>query len=584
MTVAGARSLPGLRAAADALAGLVLLALPWLLYRRALGLWWTEDDFFQLRFTAAHGPGGYLLDPEVWRPLPNRVLSPLLFASYDLDLALAGLDPAVFYGHQLLSLGAASLALYAVLRLWLPIPWALLGGAVFLLGPPVASLAPLLMVRHYPEALALALASTWAFVGAARRPGAPAWCLAGLSAGLYLAGSLTKEIAVPLPALLALLPAGTARRRLRLLAPHAAVLGAYAGYRVWMLGTPLGGYGWAVLPGEWPGVALRLPGEIARELAGPSPWGWLVLALLAGPVLLLARRGRRSAALVSVGALAALLPVLPVAAEVAPRYATAAWLLLAAALPPVARDLAPGGRRQSGGRDRRRLGAAAGLALLALFLGAALAGNRAAWRERHALAARMSAENRGFLELEAGELLRRPAGPPASMVELGRFARELLRRPAPGDWFYDDLFLCERKAPVRALWAFDSKAGRLADVTAELPELRRSHCASIRRDARIEAAFHRQAGVLAWELGPWAEPDEGAERPPGSDGPTAGYAFLLEDGRIRYDVPRRGAFRVGRQSLPGLRVRYGSPEGWVTYSEPLDLEPSGEPVFRWRRP
>lgn len=562
------------RAAADGLAGLALLLLPWLLYGAALDLWWTEDDFFQLRFTAGHAPGEYLLRPEVWRLLPNRVLSPLLFASYDLDLTLAGLDPAVFYGHQLLSLGLAAVALHAALRLWLPVRWALLGGVVFLLGPSVAALAPLLMVRHYPEALTLALLSAAAFVAAVRRGGWPGRGLAVLSGALYLVASLAKEIAVPLPALLLLLAAGTRRRRLARLAPHAVGLALYSVYRVWMLGTPFGGYGWVVRPGDRAGLALGLPGKIARELAGPSPWGWVVVAALAGAALVLAWRSRRHAALVTVGLLAALLPVLPVATEVAPRYAAASWLLLAAALPAAGRALATDGLAPEPWW-RRRPWIAAGLALL---LGTALGANRAAWSEHRGDAARRSAENRGFLQLGPGEVLRHPLGSPASMVELRRFARELLDRPARGDWFYDDLYLCEREGAVRALWTFDPAAGRLREITGELPELRRSHCGLIRRDAPLEARFRRAGGVLTWELGPYPDP--------AADG--GGYAFLLEDGRFRYAMPREGAFRVGAGALRDLRVRFEAPEGWVTYSPPFDLGPAGdlglEGALEWARP
>lgn len=556
----------GRHAAADGLAAVALLALPWLLYGAAFDLWWTHDDFFQLRFTAAHAPWEYGLDPGVWRLLSNRVLSPLLFASYDLDLALAGPDPPFFYGHQLLSLGLAALALFALLRLWLPPCWALLGGIVLLLGPPVAALASLLMTRHYPEALLFALLSTWAFGAAVRRRSASAWALSGLSSVLYLSASLAKEIAVPLPVLLALLPAGTLRRRLVLLAFHAGALLLYTAYRVWMLGTPFGGSGWAVRPGEWAGLTLRLPGEVARELAGPSPWGWVALAGLAVVLLLLARRSRRNAALVAAGLLAALLPVVPVSIDMAPRYAVAAWLLLAAALPPGLRILARQGARPEAPGWRRGPWLASAVALL---LAAALAGNRAAWSRYQGRSARMSVENRGFLELGPGELLRHPAGPPASMAELPRFARELLGRPAEGGWFYDDLFLCETSEQVRALWRFDPARGRLEEITDELPALRRSHCGSIRRAAPLEVTFRFEAGILTWELGP---------RPEGE----GGYAFLFEDGRFRYDVPQRGAFRLGGRLPSSLRVRFESPEGWVTYSPPLELPAAGA-ALHWSR-
>lgn len=553
------------RAAADVLAAALLLALPWLLYGAALGLWWTGDDLFQLRYTLEHAPREYALDPATWQRLPNRVLSPLLFVSYELDLALFGLDPEAFYGHQLLSLGLAAAALYGVLRLWLGPGASLAGGVVFLSGPPVAALPAQLMVRHYPEAILLGLAATGAFVLALRRRnGLAAGGLAALSALLYLAASAAKEIAVPLPGALALLPAGPGRRRLLLLVPHAAVLALYAVYRTWMLGTPLGGYGWAILPGDWPGLVAALPGKVARELAGPSAWGWVALGVLLAAALGHALRSRPTALLLPAGAALALLPVLPASVEMAPRLAAAAWLVVAVAAAAALHRFA------GGGRSARRRIAAGTVAVGALVL--AFAGNRAAWSVHHARAERMSTENRGFLELGRGELLRHPASPPAAMSELPRFAREVLGRPAPGGWFYDDLFLCGRPAgarPIRALWEYDAAAGRLVEVPDSLPELRRAYCSRIRRRAPLAAVFRRRAGgVLAWTLGPHRE---------------GRYAFVLDEGRLRYDVPRRGAFGIGALAPLTLRVRYESPGGWITYSPPLTLDlPPGE-TREWRR-
>lgn len=573
-----------LRAAADVLAACLLLALPWLLYGRALDLWWTEDDFLQLRYTLDHTPAEYSLEPEVWQRLPNRVLSPLLFVSYDLDLALFGLDAEGFYGHQLLAVGLAAAALFLVLRLWLPAGWSLLGGLVFLLGPPIASFPPLLMVRHYPESMLLGLSSAGAFGLAVRRRGGAAAALTALSALLYLAASAAKEIAVPLPAALALLPVGTARRRLVLLAPHAAGLALYAGYRTWMLGTPLGGYGWAILPGDWPGLVLALSGKVARELAGPSAWGWAALASLVAVALLHTLRSRRSALLLGAGLLLALLPILPASVEMNPRKASASWLVLAVAFAPAARALA-GRRRSGGGEASGEPGAGvatvspgrrgAGIALVTVALVAAVAGNRGAWGAYLDRAERMSAENRGYLELGRGDLIRHPASPPASMAQLQEFAREVLDLPARGGWFYDDLYLCRRPPRyrplprIRALWAFDPEAGRLVDVTAELPALRRGYCSSIRRRAPLEASFHpREGGVLTWTLGPYRE---------------GSYAFVRDEGRLRYDVPREGGFRLGSLARLSLRVRYESPDGWVTYSPPLTVGITPAKPVEWHR-
>lgn len=558
-----------LRRGADAAAALMLLTLPWLLYGSALDLWWSHDDFFQLGFAHDHSPGEYFLDPAAQERLPNRVLSPMLFASYDLDLALAGLAPAAFYAHQLASLASAALALFVLLRLWTGPGWALLGGGLFLLGPPVAAAAPLLMVRHYPEALALAALAAAAFTGAARRRKLRSWGLAGASAILYLAASLAKEIAVPLPFVLAFLPVGTARRRLGLLAPHGAALALYAAYRTWMLGTPLGGYGWVPDPGERWKVAAALPGRIAAESVGPEPWGWILGPLLGAAVLSLAMAGGRHAALVGAGAAAAVLPFVPVAYEVHPRFALTAWLLAAAALPPAARALG-GTRSRHGPTDLWRR--AAVVAALLLVVGSALGANRSAWAHHHRQAARMSAQYRGFLALGSGEALRNPLGPPAALVGLRNFARTFLSRPAEGAWFYDDLYLCRRDAGAaakpRAVWQLHPEAARLREITWQVPELRRRHCEAIRWNEALEAVFARRGSVLSWELGP---------RRDGT------YSFVLEEGRFRYEVPHTGGFRLPRRAFAGVRVRYDAPEGWTTYSPPLHVAPVLDEPLHWRR-
>lgn len=126
-----------------------------LLYAPILKLWWIYDDFYHLRYLLTHQSGWYLFDAAGFRDFPAKVFTPLLFLSLDVDRRLFGLDPHPFYLHHILVLALCPAVLYAVLRLWLPRLWAAAGAGVFLLGPAAASLAPLLMVRHYIEAILL---------------------------------------------------------------------------------------------------------------------------------------------------------------------------------------------------------------------------------------------------------------------------------------------------------------------------------------------------------------------------------------------------------------------------------------------
>ena len=256
----------------DAAVGLGLAAAAWLLYLPILGLWWTHDDLFHLHYLRDHAPAWYLWDVAAWRQWPARVLTPLLFLSLDADRVLFGPRPAAFYLHQLVSLSLVPAALYGVLRLWLPRLWAALGALVFLLGPPVASLAPLLMERHYIEAVLLGTLSCGLWVLSLRRAGQGAAALAVASAVLWFLASMAKEIAVPLVLFLPLIPEETLRERLRRAAPLGVALAAYVAVRAWFLGTLGGGYGFAVEARDLPGRSCACPARSRRRSAAWMRW------------------------------------------------------------------------------------------------------------------------------------------------------------------------------------------------------------------------------------------------------------------------------------------------------------------------
>jgi hypothetical protein len=66
------------------------------------------------------------------------VLTPLLFASLDLDRRAFGLDPRWFHVHHLGSLAALAAALYGTARAWLARPWAAVAAWMLLVGPVAA--------------------------------------------------------------------------------------------------------------------------------------------------------------------------------------------------------------------------------------------------------------------------------------------------------------------------------------------------------------------------------------------------------------------------------------------------------------
>ena len=530
---------------------LALAGAAWVLYGSVLQLWWTHDDFFLLRALLTRRPYWYFVSASDYHEMPPGLLTPLLFFSLDADRRLFGIDPHPFYLHQLAAVSLCIAVLYGVARLWLSRVWAAVAAWIFLVGPVTASMASLVMVRHYVEATTLALLSIAAWAGALRQClGAAAWRRACLSAALYFAACVTKEIAVPLVALLPLLPSpdrrGGFRERVRLALPHVVAVAVYLALRYAVLGTLFGAYGFAVRPSDLPALGLELPGKIAREFVGghlSSAAVGFALALAAGvATIFIASSGRRAAAF---ALLLAMLPVLPVSTRMEPRYAMPAWIVVAVAFALGCRTLAAAENRA------RWRNAAVVIAVVACASGLWL--NRQDWRVRFATLERMSAENRFVLEMKEGDVLRQPLTLAASLLEL----TAVFQRPHGGRWFQDDLFLCLHGDPLGRVWGYDPAARRVIDLTKRIPDLRDGHCASIRADAPLRARFHVAGHDLFWELGPYR---------------SGTYRFVLDDGGSVFEMPRSGGFQMrGRPALPALRVGYESPEGWVTYSPAFQL-------------
>jgi hypothetical protein len=426
-----------------------------------------------------------------------------------------------------------------------------------LAGPVIASLAPLLFVRHYIEVILLGSLAVMAWAGALRSMGRRAWMLALLSAAFYFAASMTKEIAVPLIAILPLLPEPDRdRQRLRFIAPHAVVLVVYLIIRYEVLGTLTGGYGFKV---DLPALALALPGKITAQFIGGRISVSAILFLIVvvvGIIALFFLRGLWALIVTGVALLLALLPVLPVSTQMEPRYAVPAWIVLAVAFAAGCQALA---------EKKWWIGAAVGsiACLSGLFL------NRQDWAVRLAWAERMSAEDRFLFDMREGDVLRHPLLLTASLGELQWMKENVFHRPHGGRWFQDDLYLCLHPEPLGRVWGYDPEARRVVDITARVPVLRNQFCSAIRWNAPLSASFRDSGGALRWDLDPYRE---------------GKYSFLMGDGVAVFEMPRSAAFQMREHApfLP-LRVMYESPEGWVTYSPELRVPlVEGEGV-RWGR-
>jgi hypothetical protein len=525
---------------------LFLLGVVTVLYRKATRLWWTYDDPWNLHVSVARRWTDAFTQPDIW---PQQFFTPLLIATYETLLLFAGMDPDHWYRIQLVLLGGCAVAVFFALRLYVDTIPAVGGALVFAAGPPVCAFATQLMGIHYLEAILLGTLSTIVYVVAFRRRSVG---LELLSALLYFGAMLAKVTAAPLPLLLIFLPENTFRVRARHLVFHSIALAGYFVWRYQVIGTIFGGYGWAVSPREVPALIALLPWKVVLAFAGAGIGVGLISVALLSVGVARAVRTRQALLFAGVTLVFAVAPIIPVSKQMQSWYAVLPWLWLSAVF-------ALGAARFQGA-SQVALVAAAGLAVVVA--------NRQEWTREYTRALRMSDEARAFMTLDSTSLLRRPAIPPSSMPELRWLKEEHLRQPRGAGWFYDDLYLCNGAFTGKRVYEYVPARRQVAEVTARMPDLARAYCSSIRESAPMRVEFHHRAETLFWRFGPHRD---------------GRWSVVVAGGMMAYDVRREDGFRL--TGVPGLalRVRYESPEGWVSYSPEIALDFARQPDLVWHR-
>lgn len=220
-------------------AAILLATLCLGLHHSALSGGWRYDDGPHLYFTALYSPWQYFFVPEIMREQSWAHITPWNALFYEIGLSLFGLNPAGHYAHLLFILWLTSVATFYLLRLWLVPLSALMGAALFLAMPATGAIGQMLMTGHYAYGLFFSVL-TFYFFARGVREGRISFSL--LAAGFYAAACLSKELYVPIIAILIFFPENDWKTRFR----HAwlAILVAlvYAVYRIVVL-EGIGGYG-----------------------------------------------------------------------------------------------------------------------------------------------------------------------------------------------------------------------------------------------------------------------------------------------------------------------------------------------------
>lgn len=217
------------------------------LYMPVLKNWFYSDDTFWIWASATTQFHEIFFVPERYRAMASN-FTPMLGLSFKIDWNIFGLNPVGYSIHSLLSLSAATVALYFFLRLYMPIDRALVGITLFLLNPITLSITNWYSTRHYIEGLFWALLSLHCFVRAEKAGKIPF-----LSGIFYLLASLNKEVYVVLPAVAFIISKQNILVKLKHTIPLWVGLIIYTLWRIWIMGG-IGGY-----PGNQPFSISVLP-------------------------------------------------------------------------------------------------------------------------------------------------------------------------------------------------------------------------------------------------------------------------------------------------------------------------------------
>lgn len=537
--------------------GLLYLAIALLFHDLPGGFWHGDDTAILIHALDAPGLSAFL-EPEVWRKLSPSNLTPWLSFSFKVDLWLGGPDPRTFYLHQLVSLGLLVTGAYGLGRLWMPAAWSLFFTLLFLAGAPTDAVVGALMTRHYLEGLLFAVLSVITFVLAERRQLPGGLILSGL---FYALATTAKEVYVPIPLILLLMPtARPVRQRLAALIPFGVIGGLYILWRRYMLGDLIGGY----TPTESGTLlqplldALGVFSGFPALLLGPY-WALPTGALAAVLAFVLVQRPRALplALALLLGVLGPMLPLTRFPGISGPdRYLFLLWfclcLCVALACMHAVRALPLGGP---------------GKALTALVL--ALTALLPSAATGHALA---ESRKKGSASFDVQGRFINSASEAVAFIP----SQEILG----SYWFFTSL--CELKQrtgsgcphpvirgvpvhkPVHQLFKLNPQRGVMEDVSARLEEeMRLNGETDLTRP--LSARFTLEHGRIHWELGPY----------------DTGTYYIASDALGRYALPPKGTLRsaISGQSF---YVQYESPEGWLSTSPQLHLR-AGQ-VLSWERP
>lgn len=517
-------------------------ALIGVLYGNSVTGWWAWDDTQILKTAFQSGPWEYFFVPAVWGEFQPANLNPWIIFSFDLDLALFGLNPQPFYAHHLFALWLIAGVTYLLLRVWANRLWSTLGVVLFLCSAPVTNTVYQLMTRHYLEGLLFFTLAFYLFIRAAREERS---ALAWFGAAFYFFAMSAKEIYVVQALLLPLIPVRDLPKRVRMTVPFFLAMGFYVLWRRYMLGTWVGGYRPSIDWGAVYPMILKLPSFIFGD--GP----FAIAAFLASTALIIYAAWRHpSLRVLIVGA--ALLLLGPIVPAIYISDPNRLLLLLTWAL-----SLAVVLTLGTAAYQSNRSGIIVALAMVAV-IGFTMAVQ--GWKIRAGLrsvAEGFEAHGRFIMEADQDHVLL-PSAQFGNWFTPGvSWLRKNMLDEQPPMVVYDEIDLAKLNTDSLRVFLYDDASRSLKEVPGGVTSICSEWKGKLRENP-ISVAFDYADGVVSWQFGPYKKGQ---------------YSIITygEHGSKMMILP--SGFRRKEIIDPLLfRVRYDSPEGWTTYSPLMQFD------------
>ena len=522
-----------------------------LLNTSLIGANWRWDDASILVHVHEYSLLQDFFNAQIWQQLSPSNLTPWLSVSYQVDLALFGLEPGLFYFHQIAAIAATGVAFFILLRLWVRPLFAAFGVVLFLVGTPVLLVAQQLMTRHYVEGMFFCLGALILFILYLRN-GSIASLVASMLA--YALAVTAKEIYVPLVVLLPFLPERDLKLRCKAFLPHAGVALLYVIWRSSMLSSLVGGY---VESSDYFSIAFiaDVTASFSRFPALLFGDWWLIASISYLSLLSIYWFYSRTKLLLVI--LVAVLVLSPLVAlvrfpgiAIADRYLLLPWMAFAFSCAYFSSFLF------SLEDKRSQMPLRVGVILVG---GVILIGSLASAIDtrRDVLASAIEFDTVGeFMWQEDDSVAFLPSDLVLSslwfVTDLSELKHRLGGSQSAPTAIVDPKFLsAEESRSITRLVEYSAECQCMQDSEQSVGALVTDLAQRERPAAPLDLEYSYQGNVFTWKFGPY----------------EIGAYHIISDTIGVVQVPREGSQRVSLPSNTQFYLRYTSPEGWTSYSE-----------------